>query len=347
VIEEAAWRGADVVHRVGSLAVPSAEAAGDAIDMKALVEDALALARTRWKDDGGGQRPVEFAADLDAVVPVRGNRSALRDAVGHLVRNALDAMPSGGRLGLTLRRRDGGVELVVEDTGEGIAEEVRRRMFDPFFTTRAPGRMGLGLTMVRSAVTRSGGRVDVGPGAGGRGTAVRVWLPAPSGAVPAPGGRATESPAGPAEGARPAPARQAPGSIPAPGAVPRREAPASILVLEDEEPVRAMLVQALTEAGHEVHAAPDGPAGLAMVEHGSFQVVLADLALPQRSGLVVARAVKRASPRTRVVLITGWGHLLDPERLREHGVDLMLVKPFRPERAIAVVSEALRLHASA
>ena len=108
-----------------------------------------------------------------------------------------------------------------------------------------------------------------------------------------------------------------------------------------------MLVQALTEAGHEVHAAPDGPASLAKIELGSFDVVLTDLALPQRSGLAVARSVKRASPRTRVVLITGWGHVLDPERLREHGVDLMLVKPFRAERAIAVVSEALRLRASA
>lgn len=218
-------------------------------------------------------------------------------------------------------------------------------MFDPFFTTRAPARMGLGLTMVRSAVTRCGGRIDVSSGTGGRGTAVSVWLPAPSGAVPAP--RATETPAEPAEAARPTPAGQESGGIPDPGAVPRPEARASILVLEDEEAVRAMLVQALTEAGHEVHAAPDGPAGLATIEHGSFDVVLTDLALSQRSGLAVARAVKRASPRTRVVLITGWGHLLDPERLREHGVDLMLVKPFRAERAIAVVSEALRLNASA
>src|SRR4029453_6726022 len=122
VIEEAAWRGADVVHRIGSLAVPAVEAAGDAIDMKALVEDAVASARTRWRDDGGGQRPIDVAADLEAGSPVRGNRSALRDAVGHLVHNALDAMPGGGRLGLTLRPRDGGVELVGEDTGEGIAE---------------------------------------------------------------------------------------------------------------------------------------------------------------------------------------------------------------------------------
>ena len=129
------------------------------------------------------------------------------------------------------------------------------------------------------------------------------------------------------------------------GARPR--ARASILVLEDEEPVRAMLVQALTEAGHDVHAAADGPAGLSKIEQGCFDVVLTDLALPQRSGLAVARSVKRASPQTRVVLITGWGHLLDPERLREHGVDLILVKPFRAERAIAVVGEALRLRASA
>jgi DNA-binding response OmpR family regulator len=174
-----------------------------------------------------------------------------------------------------------------------------------------------------------------------------VWLPAQSGAVPVQSPAPTETLARPDEAARPAPVRQEPGSIPDPGAAPRRAARASILVLEDEEPVRAMLVQALTEAGHEVHAAPDGPEGLATIELGSFDVVLADLALPERSGLAVARSVKRASPRTRVVLITGWGHLLDPERLREHGVDLMLVKPFGAERAIAVVSEALRLRASA
>ena len=68
VIEEAAWRGADTVHRVGSLAAPAVDAAGGTTDMKALVQDAVALARTRWKDDGGGQRRLEISADLEAVV---------------------------------------------------------------------------------------------------------------------------------------------------------------------------------------------------------------------------------------------------------------------------------------
>jgi DNA-binding response OmpR family regulator len=113
-------------------------------------------------------------------------------------------------------------------------------------------------------------------------------------------------------------------------------------VLEDEEGVRATLVDALTGAGYEVDVATDGESGVAKIEGRAFDVVLADLALPERSGLAIARAVKMASPRTPVVLITGWAHLLDPQRLREHGVDFMLLKPFRPEGVLAIVRDALR-----
>jgi CheY-like chemotaxis protein len=129
--------------------------------------------------------------------------------------------------------------------------------------------------------------------------------------------------------------------------VPLPKPRASVLVLEDEEPVRALLVDALAGEGYEVDFATDGLAALAKIEGRAFDVVLADLALPQRSGLAVARAVKLASPRTPVVLITGWAHLLDPQRLREHGVDFMLVKPLRADRVVAVVRDALRLHRSA
>ncbi len=337
MIEEAAWRGADVVRRIGGLAAPAGETALDIVDLKALVQDAVALARTRWRDEAEGQGRVEITADLEPVAAVRGDEWALRETVGHIVRNALDAMPTGGRLTLGLRARDGGVELIVEDTGEGLTDEVRRRMFDPFFTTRAPGRMGLGLTLVRNAIARCGGRVTV-TSASGHGTVVTVWVPSAEGSSPAP-------PAGAGNAVH---AEGANGSAAASSAAPAThpaKAHACILVLEDEDAVREALVGALTGAGHEVHSAADGAAGLEQIESGRFDVVLADLALPQRSGLVVARSVKRVSPRTPVILITGWGHLLDPERLRQHGVDLMLVKPFRAERVVSVVNDALRLHA--
>jgi DNA-binding response OmpR family regulator len=83
--------------------------------------------------------------------------------------------------------------------------------------------------------------------------------------------------------------------------------------------------------------------GLAHFQGGNFDAVLTDLSLPECSGLDVARAVKSMRAETPVVLITGWGRLVDPVRLRESGVDLMLVKPFRLERVISVVADALRL----
>jgi C4-dicarboxylate-specific signal transduction histidine kinase len=85
----------------------------------------------------------------------------------NLILNAVDAMPRGGRLGLTTRCVDTGVELQVSDTGEGIPEDVRRRIFDPFFTTRAPQRTGLGLSVVHGVVDRHRGSVRVRSEEGG------------------------------------------------------------------------------------------------------------------------------------------------------------------------------------
>src|SRR5262249_3747218 len=202
------------------------------------------------------------------------------------------------------------------------------------------GRRGRGRTVGRTGAGGGGGRGEVGANAGG-GTAATLWLPAATGPVAPSAPREPEVRA-PAETAAPAEIAPLPESAPAP----RRER-ASILVIEDEEPVRAMLVEALTRAGHDVQSTADGTAALAQVESGHFDAVLADLALPRPSGRVIARSVNGVSPRPAVVLITGGGHLPDPARLRDHGVALMLVKPFRAERVASIVGDALRLHAPA
>jgi signal transduction histidine kinase len=332
LLEEAAWRGADVVHRLAGLAAPASEEEVGAVDMAALVEETLASTRRRWKDEPEGRgATIDLVTDLGSAPPVRANASALRDTVVNLVQNAVDAMPRGGRLSVATRPHEGGVELALEDTGEGIPEDARRRAFDPFFTTRSPQRMGLGLTVAHGVVTRYGGRIGISAGPGG-GTRVTIWLPGAEMALlpelVAP--------------AFPPPSVDA--GVAAPLASPGEGA--SILVLEHETAIRSLLVDALRQAGHKVETAVDGLSGLGKLESGQWDVVLADFALPERSGLAIARAVRSLHPHTPVVLITGWGHLLDPERLREHGVDLMLLKPFRVGRALSVVGDALRLRAS-
>jgi signal transduction histidine kinase len=109
------------------------------------------------------------------------SEEGMREGLGELVKNGLDATASGGMVSLSARQKrrnaTGGVELSVHDTGAGIPRAFLSRVFDPFFTTKPPGKgVGLGLSLVRRSVEAHGGRIDVRSELG-RGTTVRVWLP--------------------------------------------------------------------------------------------------------------------------------------------------------------------------
>jgi DNA-binding NtrC family response regulator len=124
---------------------------------------------------------------------------------------------------------------------------------------------------------------------------------------------------------------------------PPAERTGSVLVVEEEEGIRTEVMDTLMAAGHRVEAVPDADAALARLGQGGIDVVLTDLALRDRSGLHLASAVKKRSPGTAVVLLTGWGRRLHEERLRECGVDVMLVKPVQPDRVREAVTDALTL----
>ncbi len=324
-LEEAAWRGTDITQRLLGLA--EADRAADlSCDLGAIAREALAFARPRL---GSGAAPaggrIEMTADLPPTSPVAGSATALREAIVNIVLNAMEAMPAGGSVTVRLREVERGVELVVADSGPGIAPEVKPRIFDPFFTTR-PGHLGLGLTVVQAVVLRAGGRVDVQSGPAG--TTVILWLPAvaPSGA--------TRSDTLAVEPAPPS----APEPPPAPVPV------GSVLVVEEEDGIRGAVLDALAAAGHRVEAAVDATGALDRLALGGIDVVVTDLALRDRSGLQLAAAVKQRSPGAAVVLLTGWGRRLHEERVRGAGVDVMVVKPIEPERVRTAVAEALRLH---
>jgi CheY-like chemotaxis protein len=218
-----------------------------------------------------------------------------------------------------------GAELVLVDTGEGIPSEIRPRVFDPFFTTR-PGHLGLGLSVAEAVVLRAGGRLELDRAGASGGTRVTLWLPAvgrrPSPPAPAP---AERTPAAATEFRAPA------------------ERTGSVLVVEEEEGIRTEVMDTLMAVGHRVEAVPDADAALARLGLGGIDVVLTDLALRDRSGLHLASAIKKRSPGTAVVLLTGWGRRLHEDRLRECGVDVMLVKPVQPDRVREAVADALSL----
>ena len=114
------------------------------------------------------------------VPEVLGNASELKQVLLNLLENALDASPRGGRIRLECAAHPDGVELCVEDQGPGIPAADLERIFDPFFSTKAPGRgTGLGLAIVHRIVADHGGHVEVDAGGSpGRGARFRVVLPA-------------------------------------------------------------------------------------------------------------------------------------------------------------------------
>jgi signal transduction histidine kinase len=116
---------------------------------------------------------------------IRGNARLLQAALDHLLANALEAMPHGGRLTLRLWEEAGQIGLSLSDTGPGLPEEARERLFEPFFTTKSCGHLGLGLVLCREMVEALDGSIQVAS-ANGQGTTLTLRFPA----VTAPNGDA-------------------------------------------------------------------------------------------------------------------------------------------------------------
>lgn len=123
--------------------------------------------------------------------------------------------------------------------------------------------------------------------------------------------------------------------------------PGVILAIDDEVGLCHMLGYMLRVDGYEVVPCASGEEGLELFRARQFDVVFTDLGMPGMSGWEVARAIKALAPDVPVVLVTGWGVELEPESLAEHGVDLLVCKPFRTSDVRRVVAEAMRLRRQA
>jgi signal transduction histidine kinase len=145
------------------------------VSPNAIVTQAVGLFRAQL--EAPGSPPIELSVDLDpAAVALRGDAEQLGRAVQNLLLNAIDAMPSGGALGVRTRFIDQAVHIEISDSGHGLTEEERSRLFTPYYTTKQHGT-GLGLAIVQSVVADHGGRIRV-ESTPGRGTTFHLELPA-------------------------------------------------------------------------------------------------------------------------------------------------------------------------
>jgi CheY-like chemotaxis protein len=267
---------------------------------------------------------IEKKFDLDPhLMPVMADPTQLEVAVLNLAINARDAMPNGGTLTFSSRRRrilddpelepGNYIELSISDTGDGMDPEVLARAFEPFFTTKEVGKgTGLGLSMVYGMARQSGGTARIESEIG-VGTTVSIFFRR--------AGRGAEAQSSGDEST---------------GKVSKDRNAARILVIDDDDDVRQFVVSGLEEYGHEVIEADSGQDGIARFMETDPDLVILDFLMPGMSGAEVASHILAAKPGQRLLFVSGYS---ETDAIRKVAPDAdILAKPFRA----AVLDDAVR-----
>jgi signal transduction histidine kinase/CheY-like chemotaxis protein len=308
-IEEEAERAARIVRNLLAFARQQPGRRGP-VDLEEVVERVVALRRYALEIDG-----VTVETRFGRVPEVVGDAAHLEEVALNLLNNAHQALRGrGGRVVIATERAATGVRLIVEDDGPGIPDELRPRVFEPFFTTRADGESaGMGLATVYGIVTEHGGRVWTEQGESG---GARFVVELPGAAL---GGRAPDvTPVAP------------PGQT-------------RILVVDDEEPIRALTAELLTTFGYQARTAAGGAEALDLLEREPFDLLVVDVRMPGMDGAALHDQIVERWPRLarRVVFVTG-----DPEaersgRFRDRQGVRFLEKPFHTRELVRTIREIL------
>jgi signal transduction histidine kinase len=181
-IEQLAANGVETAKNVQAFAKTfqvGSEKDSAELNINDIVQEVVELTRPKWKEEAEvrGIR-IELQTDLRELSNVVGNRPEIKDVLTSMIYNSIDALPDGGNITITTRMRDDRVEIRVTDSGIGMSEEVRRRVFEPFFSTKTEGGHGIGLSVAHAIISRQNGEMSV-ESQPGEGTTFTITLPAP------------------------------------------------------------------------------------------------------------------------------------------------------------------------
>lgn len=310
-LERAGQDGAALVRKIQQYIRNEKKEHVEPVVLQDIAEEVITLTRPYWHNEPRRHGiAICLENDLRPAPPIPGAPTELREVLVNLVLNAVQAMPAGGTLTIRTGRR-GALAAVVEvgDTGVGMSETVRRRIFEPLFTTKGSAGSGMGLTMSHGIVQEHNGRIEV-ESEPGRGTLFRLVFPYH-------------------------PDRPAPEAV-AEAAAPNGAGRAlRILVVDDEPMVRTVTTKLLRLRGHTVVDVDGGPAALATLAEETFDVVVTDLSMPEMSGRELAAVIRQRHTGLPVLLLTG-----DTDAEADsQDVAAVVKKPFQLDALDATVRE--------
>jgi two-component system, cell cycle sensor histidine kinase and response regulator CckA len=284
--------------------------------------------------------------------PVKADVHQFEQVVINLAVNARDAMPDGGRLTLRTSNVDVDESLIrlyqgmplgeyvlveVEDTGSGIAPDIIDKIFDPFYTTKDIGKgTGLGLSTVYGIVKQTGGFIYVVSEVG-KGTSFRIFLPhyvPQADDMQAPLQEPNAAATAEAQAAADAGMRSTTNDLTGQG---------TILLVEDEEGLRALNARGLASRGYTVIEASNGVEALDELErrNGAVDLVVSDVIMPEMDGPTLMKELKQRNPEIKIIFVSGYAEDAFDKSLADHKEFNFLPKPFTLKQLVTVVKETM------
>jgi len=330
VIEQSARQAISLVRQV-LLFVRGAEDEFVTLWLEPIIREVTAMARQTFP------KRIAIESDLPGqpLWEIRGDATKIHQVLLNLAVNARDAMEGGGTLRIAARNREltdimaekiGGidagryVEVAVHDNGVGMTEEIQRKIFTPFFSTKAARKgTGLGLVTVRGIMKNHGGAVQV-ESAPAEGSTFRLYFPA-------------------------CPVREEELTVreePPPARHEDKAGAGTILVVDDEPGIRKLVETILKRAGYNVVAVGSGTEAMAeyLARPGEIRLILADLHMPVMDGVVLSRAIKAIDPGVEIIISSGMESSQRPEELKALGVTRFLRKPYQALELLAAIGQA-------
>ena len=277
-------------------------------DIRDLIMQSIDFTSPRWKNEAQ-TNGIDYQIYLDGMKSVSSimcNSSELREVFINIINNALDAMPDGGTLSFSTWRGENTVFVCISDTGDGMSEETKRNIFDPFYTTKMAVGTGLGMSLSYGIITRHGGNIEV-ESEEGKGTKFTLQFPTTNESASLITDHEQEQELS--------------------------ERNMRILVVDDEDALCVVLDEFFSRCGNKVKTVNNGSDAINIVKSEEFDLVLCDLVMPDVSGADVIKFINESKKRSKIGLITGWGGGQAPIEDGMH-VDFIVRKPFDFEELI-------------
>lgn len=280
------------------------------VDLKGVVQEAVeGVGPKLWVQSREPGPGITLKTYLRAVSPVEGDSGEIEEMLSHVISNAVEAMPHGGDLYVSIEENAGQAHIYVQDSGAGIAPEILDKVFDPFYTTKEDGRPGLGLCVAQAIARRHKGTLELSSQKDA-GTVVTIRLPLAM----------------------------------VPPKKPRKRRKASevfVLLVEDDEMIRDLLYKMLDHKGYRVSSVSTGTEALQHLDRKAFDVVIVGSGTPDRKAQSLIREIKKRKSELRVAWITGGEGAERKAKEKDLAADLVIPRPIDMTSTLAKLSELL------